>query len=432
YPVSDTLVTLTQIVLGTQQNGVSVVNYDFKPVAPDVLEKLNTPFCSVTQLYQNSPALQADFFVREFYQAESLQKLKAAKDQLVSLNLSKMPISDDDLTVVVEFKNLEKLNLNFTAVTGNGIKQLTKLSKLKSLTISGTAVTAESVRLLAGNSALTEVFVWNTPITAAEVAALSKDFPKIHFVHRLFTDNNILALGKPQLLNDGVLKQGETLVLRHSMPGVTIRYTLDDSAPDSLSGLTYKDPLRLIETVTLKAIACKDGWYCSNLLEAAVFVEGIKPDRVTLLTPPDKQYPGEGAASLTDRQKGLPDFFREPSWLGYRENPMEVLVEFADTPELSKIVLSYADNLGAYVFPPAAVELWGGSSEMNLKRIQAMTYEMPKSYRPNSMAALEIPFTPAAYSHYKIIVRPVSRLPEWHGGKGQKGWFFVDEVFFYN
>ena len=431
YPPSDTLVALAKIVLNTPGKRSGEMAYTFKAASADAIEKLNTPFRFVAPLYQSSPALQADFFIRESYQPKALEELRAVSNQVVSLNLSKMPVTDDELRIVSGFKNLEKLNLNFTAIQGHGLKDLATLSRLESISLSGTGVTAEHLHPLASCDSLKEVFLWNTQVREEEIKELKAKYPDILFVRSLFADERLLPLGKPQWVNEGVLKKGEPLILRHSMPGVSVRYTLDNTAPDSLSGLTYNGPVKVKETVKLKAIACKEGWYCSKLLEATVFVEGIKPDQVNLLSPPDKQYQGEGASSLTDLQKGLPDFFREPSWLGFRENAFEASFEFSNSPKLSKVVISYADNLGSYIFPPAEVEVWGGSNENDAKLIKSVKLAMPQSYRANSMEALVIPFGPATHAYYKIVAKPVGRLPEWHGGKGQKGWVFVDEVFYY-
>lgn len=30
----------------------------------------------------------------------------------------------------------------------------------------------------------------------------------------------------------------------------------------------------------------------------------------------------------------------------------------------------------------------------------------------------------------KVVASPLKKLPNWHPGKGDKGWFFIDEVFF--
>ncbi len=406
--------------------------YSFNPVSQDVIDKLNTPFRTVFPLYQNSPALQADFFVRESFQPASLEELKEIREQLVVLNLSMMPITDEQLKTIAQFVNLEKLNLNFTDVKGTGFSALKSLSKLASVSLAGTAIGNEEIHSMISAPSLRELFIWNTKISEPEAVALQNQYPKVKIVANLFNDSSTLQLSKPILVNEGILKRGELLQLKHSMPGVVIRYSLDGSLPDSSSNKIYEKPIVVNETVKLKALACKEGWYCSELLEATCYVDGYKSDAVTLLKPADKQYPGEGASSLIDGRKGFTDVLKEPSWLGFRENNFEAGFDFGiQPPAIHKIVLSYADNLGGYVFPPTEVEVWGGKNAQDLKLLKSIKVEQPLAYRPQRMEALAVSFDLVKHPYYKIIAKPVSKLPLWHGGKGQKGWFFVDEVFFY-
>lgn len=428
----DTLKVLATSALRMVHKEEVAKQYTFNAVSEEVVRKMNTPFRTVFPLYQNSPALQADFFVKESFQLSSLQELREVKDQLVVLTLSKMPVTDADLSIIGQFKNLEKLNLNFTAIKGSGLINLRSLPNLKHVSLSGTEVTKDALKAILSLPELTEVFIWNTAITETELLELEKTYPQIKFVHTLFNDPSVLALSKPILVNEGILKKGELLQLKHTMPGVTIRYSLNGTLPDSISSPTYEAPISVNETVKLKALACKDGWYCSDLLEITCYVEGYKPTKVTLLKPADKQYPGEGASSLTDGRKGFIDVLKEPSWLGFRENAFEAGFDFgSQPPSIHKIVLSYADNLGGYIFPPTEVEVWGGKSAAEIKLINTIKIEQPTGYRPQSMDAIGVSFDSSNHVYYRIVAKPVSKLPLWHGGKGQKGWFFVDEVFFY-
>ena len=432
FAEGDTLKVLATSQVNARSKNVASAVYPFKAVSSEVIMKMNTPFRTVFPLYQNSPALHADFFVKESFKLSSLEELKEIKDQLVILNLTKMPLTDADLTLIGQFKNLEKLNLNFTTIKGEGLTNLKSLNSLESISLSGTSVTKDALTAILSLPALREVFIWNTPISEAEKVELEKSFPKIEFIHTLFNDISLLALSKPILVNEGILKKGDLLQLKHTMPGVAIRYSLDGSKPDSISSATYDTPITVSETVKLKALACKDGWYCSDLLEITCYVEGHAPAQVTLLKPADKQYPGEGASTLTNGLKGFTDVLKEPSWLGFRENAFEAGFNFGSNPPvISKIVLSYADNLGGYIFPPTDVEVWGGANAKEIKLIKSIKVEQPTAYRPQSMEALGISFESSSYPYYKVVAKPVSKLPLWHGGKGQKGWFFIDEIFFY-
>jgi uncharacterized membrane protein len=406
--------------------------YHFPAVSQSVIDKLNTPYCSVFPLYQGSPALQADFFIRASFNIETLKSLSEINDQLVVLNLSKMPLKDSDLKTISQFKNLEKLNLNFTDVDGSGLTELKSLTKLESLSLSGTALDNQYVESILSLPELKELFIWDTKVTEVQSNEWQKKYPTVKIVQRLFNDPTILRLSKAILVNEGIIKQGQSIQLKHSLPGVKIMYTLDGAEPDSVSGMVYDKPIAVTETVKLKAIACREGWYCSGPLSVTNFVEGYKPNRAELLTPVDKKYPGLGAASLTDGLKGFTDVLRESAWLGFRENNFEAGFDFGATPPtIKKIVLSYGNNIGGYLFPPTEVEVWGGADKEHLKLVKKFKTEMPKGYEPQRVEALGVDFEPTTYSYYKIVAKPISKLPEWHSGKGQKGWVFIDEFFFY-
>lgn len=406
--------------------------YAFSPASEELVKKLNTPFRSVFPLYQNSPALQADFFIRESFKASSLDELKEVKDQIVVLNLSRMPVTDSDLAVIGSFSNLEKLNVNFSKISGTGLSSLGTLKNLSSASLAGTAVTAESILPVLAISSLQELFVWNTKITEEDRKKLAAEYPKVIIVSSQFIDNKILRLGRPLLVNDGIVKIDEGIVLRHSMPGVVIRYTVDGTSPDSVAASQYDKPFTLKVTSKIKAIACKSGWYCSEVFEATCFVEGLKPEHAELLTKPDKQYPGEGDKSLADGRKGFIDVHKEAAWLGFQNDPFSAGFSFGpNAPAIHTIVISYGKNLGSYLFPPETVEVWAGKSKGEIKLLKTMKVEQPFGYDPQQVEALVVPLTGTRYAYYKVVAKPVGKLPQWHSGKGKKGWIFVDEVFFY-
>lgn len=429
YAPTDSLRMLAEV---SRKAKVSVEEtYPFKAVAPETVAKLNTPFRSVFPLYQGSAALQADFFVAQAFERNSLTELNAIDEQLLILNLSNMPLTEEDAKTIRQFKNLEQLNLNATGLTDAGLQHLSNLKNLESLAISGNPITHSALRTLLRNVPLRKVYIWNTSITESQYKELVTEFPDTEFTHTLFTDSTVLALSKPLLENEGVVKQSDRLLLKHTMPGVVIRYTLDGSEPDSVQSERYTEPVAVTETVLLKAIACREGWYCSPVLEAPVFVAGKTPKKATLLTPPDKKYPGEGARSLTDGRKGFTDILTEPAWLGYRHNPFEATFEFDPTITLHKVVLSYADNNGSYLMPPEQVEVWSGSTEGTVRLIKTDKAEQPTGYRAQGLRFVTIELPEGHYPFLKIVAHPVAKLPTWHTGKGEKGWFFIDEVFFY-
>ncbi|MFM2233302.1 MAG: hypothetical protein RJB31_2003, partial [Bacteroidota bacterium] len=66
-----------------------------------------------------------------------------------------------------------------------------------------------------------------------------------------------------------------------------------------------------------------------------------------------------------------------------------------------------------------------------LKTIGSLTPEMPQMIRPNASIPYVIPIKPGQYPYVEIEMLAIKSLPPWHHDKGQKGYVFLDEVFFY-
>ena len=430
FSLTDTLVSLANRAIESKSPSVEA-EYNFKSASASVLEKLNTPFRTVVPLHIKSPALKADFFVSEYFKVEALKELNQINEQLVGLNLSKMPVVDDDLKLLADFKNLETLNLNFTNLTGAGISNLAKCENLISISLVGTKVTSESLKPLLTLPNLNTLYLWNTRISDTEKNKLQQAYPKINFLNTQFKDESMVALSIPNLVNEGVVNTDDKIELKHTMPGVTIRYTTDGTKPDSVNAKIYEQPFSINETVKLKAIACKTGWYCSPIFESSIYLKGTKPEHVKLLTSPHQKYPGSGAISLTDGTKGVIEEFKSPDWLGYTDTDFEAVFDYGSkAPTLSKVVVSYGDHMSQYIFPPVEIQVWGGSQN-NFKLLATQKIPVAKAYNLPLVNFVTVSWERAVYNTYKVIVKPNSKLPEWHGGKGQKGWVFVDEVLFY-
>jgi hypothetical protein len=410
----------------------SATEYDFDAADAKTIEKLNNPFRSVFAVAHNSPALHADFFVRQAYKPEQLGELSAIKSQLVSLNLTNMPVKDEDLKTIAQFENLEKLILNNTDITGQNLTALQSLSALRSLSLSGTKVTKEQLSFVNKMPQLKEIFIWNTAISEADIALLQKQCPKVGFqLGYVAKASEILKLNPPMLVNEQfVLTDQMPVTFKHPLKGVTIRYTLDGTTPDSTSALVYDKPIYLSNLTVVKAIATKENWYASNSVEYTFFKGRYRPKTVQLLNEPNPQYPGEGSQTLTDFKKGDPSDFKNKAWLGYREKPFEALFTFEKPMPLKTLTISTGRNVGGSIFPPTALEIWGGNEPNKLQLLQKIVPLQPTKNDSPRIEPYQVTLKEGTFMHFKVIARPVAKIPVWHSNKNNPGWVFVDEVFF--
>src|SRR6187397_115946 len=172
--------------------------YSFAAAPVSTIQKLSGPYCSVFPLSQNSPALQADFFVREKFERKKLKDLLKVKEQLVVLNIGNMPVTDADMQTVNQFTNLEKLLLNNSLITNSALKEIKKLKNLRSLSVAGTQIDKNAAQSFSQFDSLKEVFIWNTKISATEADELQKQNKKIRFDRGYVPDENeMLTLTPP-------------------------------------------------------------------------------------------------------------------------------------------------------------------------------------------------------------------------------------------
>ncbi|MEM7372322.1 MAG: FN3 associated domain-containing protein [Bacteroidota bacterium] len=405
--------------------------YSFPAASARDIQELNTPFRRVSPISATSPALEATIFVRKAYTPQSIADLRSVKQQLVSLNLSHLPVTDEDLKMVGEFEKLERVILNGTEVTHEGLQHLTTCQHLKSLAVSSTKIGAEIADLLPQWPLLREVFVWNTRLDSVAINSLSSRFPEMTVERGYIPDaEEILNMSPPQIITDiRVLGPDDKVELKHNFPGVSIHYTTDGSEPDSLNGKLYEGPIKLDGYTQVKAMAFHQGWISSQTISQTFFKKGIEIQSAELEHIPNKRFMGRGAKTILDGQKGDPSSQEGPLWIGYRFNPFSAIMDLGeDAPEISHLTFSYLQKTGSYIMPPKSIEVWGGPEKDQLKRLVRKIPKQPTESLPNEILGIELSFEPAQYRYLKVVAKPVNPMPSWHKGAGDKGWVFVDEI----
>ena len=423
--------TVAELSAGSTEKKDETV-YVFDAANSSTISDLNNPFRRIIPLSANSPALSVRFFLKEHFTLSLLQECSPVAEQIVELNLSGMPCGDEVMDVIRQFPNLEKLNLNGTNVTGKTFSSIASNKHLQIISVSNTPVTAASLQQLKG-TAVKKVFIWNTAVSSNELEVTKQQLPHIVFETGYTPDpSEVLKLTSPRPVNTErtIITANERIVLRHPLPGASIRYTLDGSKPDSLNGMLYKEPIEPSPITRIISVAFNKGWLSSDPSDYTYFQKGIAVDSVHLLIPPNERYRKNEKEVLTDLKKGFPEILNM-NWLGYREQPLKAGFYLTSVPEITKVVVSTADNTGAYVFPPAKIIIRGGDSPQHLRTIGMLQPDQPAGYRSNAVIPYIVPIIKGNYAYIEVEAINVTSLPAWHGGKGQKAWVFVDEVFFY-
>lgn len=409
--------------------------FDFDPADDETIQELNTDYRSIARLSQESPALAVSLYERSQYSPEKLKELSPIKRQVVALNLTKLPVSDADVSTITGFENLRKLDLNFTDVTGKAIAPLSELKHLKTLTLAGTRVAyADLAEPLGRFPKLQTVALWNTALTTAEVGQLRKKYKNIQFIHGFSGEGQApIQLNLPQLKNPSpIFTESLALQLKHPVKGVQIRYSTDGTDPDSLRSPLYTNATVLTNTTVLRAKAYKTGWLSSPVAVLDFYKSTYKPDSVRVLLPFNPVHQADGHRTFFDRKLGT---FSPNSpawannWAGFKKHEMALLSTFQKPVNVRSVALRVMVEPETGIFPPSLIEVWGGPDDDHLKLLGTLKPPQPVKKSQPVLKAYACDFRPQPVSCLKIIARPLGKIPDWHDAKGKPALLLVDEVF---
>ncbi|MEX2235469.1 MAG: DUF2231 domain-containing protein [Cyclobacteriaceae bacterium] len=408
--------------------------FEFPSASQQALEKLNSNYRVVSPIARESPALTVNIYNKDSYTPKTLDELKDVKLQIISLDLSKMPVRNEDLKFITRFENLRRLNLNFTEVTGAGLPALAELKHLNSLSLSGTKV---EFRDLQENLSLFEslhnLAIWDTPVSATEIKQLQTTYKHVEVLGGSDDDTDyLIKLNPPRLKNKTIVFDDSILLhLFHPVKEVEIRFTVDGTDPDSINSSLFTENTILKESAAIKARAYKQGWLSSDIASLNVYRNAHKPDTVILLSRLNRVHPANGAQTFFDHELGS---FNANSpawannWAGFLRNDMELMLRYDSPRRVSSVSLNTLIETENVIFPPAVIEIWGGPSESSLHLISRVKPDLPVDYRKPFINLFDCKFAPQDVSCLKIIAKPVLKLPAWHKNKDRAGLLLIDEI----
>lgn len=426
-PADDSLRLIASTFLKPAETPEEV--YDFAAADEKIIKKLNNNYRGIYPLAEGSPALVVDIYNKRGYNAGILKGLSEIKKQVVSLDLHKMPVKDEELKTIAQFENLRSLNLNFTDITGSTLRELASLKYLRSLSISGNKLSPGVLNQLSAFKSLDEIAVWNTGLSQPEINALKSANKKVTFIEGFKDDGKPMKLIPPQVKNTVfVFSKPVQLLVSNPIKGVDIRYTTDGSDPDSVKSPLYKPGIFIADNTTFKARAYKAGWYGSDMVSYSFYKNTYKPDSAALITAVNERYQGDGARTLIDSELGGMNFGNN-KWLG-SQSDMEVLLFFKNAVKPHTLALNCLKNIGSQIFLPSEIQVWGGRDKQHLKLISTLIPGTQKKDDPSIVTGLTCKLRETEpLNCIKFIAKPIKKLPAWHPAKGKPSWVFLDEIF---
>ena len=232
--------------------------------------------------------------------------------------------------------------------------------------------------------------------------------------------------GQIQLSTPGIsaektfFEQQTAVTIELDVPDVVIRYTLDDTAPTQNS-IRYAGPILLQESATVRARAFHADFKPSDVVALQVYrLADIGQPTITFAPQPSEPYAGEGAVSLTNRQKGSFNF-RDGQWLGFSADTLSIQLQYDQSVAGHQLLLSVLEDSNSWIFAPLSVIAKVGDKVVG-------KWELESVSSPQKQFRYIVLNLPAENLREVDLEVKMGAIPDWHPGSGNTPWLFIDEI----
>ncbi len=220
-------------------------------------------------------------------------------------------------------------------------------------------------------------------------------------------------------------EDGTLDVTLSTIDGAPVYYTLDGTDP-TVASMLYTDLVKLKENATFKAVAVRPTGNSLVVSEDVSFNKAsLKP--IHLLQPICENYEFGGAPTLVDGLKGNENF-KTGRWIAFTENDLEGVIDLLQPTEISSASLSVCIKKGDWIFDTRRFSVAVSDDGENFREIASEAYPAMKEEDKDGVFTHTLSFDSVMARYVKVTALSEHSIPTWHGGKGNPGYLFVDEI----
>lgn len=394
------------------------------------IAELSSVYCTIRRIYNNTDALQVLVFPHRSYSPELLRDLKPIAENIVELNLSNLPLSSEEFKTISSFSNIEILKMSGTPINDDEFKSIGNLEKLSILKIYNTQLGDGAIDKLTSLDGLRELYIYNTLFTKEGISDLVRRKGGLDVITISDEALEFKSILPPPVVEPEkyFFREPFFVKLKHPLEGINLNYTIDGGLPD-INSPVMEDSIFIDKKMVLKYFASKTGWGSSDV-DSVLFLGSTRvPDEYELEEKSNLKYGERVNSILFDLEKG-PDNFDDDGWMAFRNENFILSCSWNEIIHLESVILSSMIHTDPYIFPPSFIEIRGGIEKDNLTLLATLRPSKLSERQNQHLEYFECKVKSTPVKYVKIIVKSLRKIPMWHQGKGERGWFIIDEVVF--
>ena len=398
------------------------------PASEESIQQLNKIAPLGITVSEDNSRIEIDLSNKKDLSKKLLNKFKKVKSQIKEINLAHSNVTDEMLSSLSSFSNLEKLQLQGTNIGSKGVLKLKGLKNLKSLNLYQSEVDDEIEKSILSLPSLSSLYLFETNVSQDAIERLKSDRPLMNIYTSEYQDVfSAAALSAPLIVTEKDLFTDSlevSLVL--NFKNVDIHYTLDGTVPDSTSP-KYDQPFYIKETSVVQANSRKENWESSPTASKQLVRSKYSIDKIALSTPPSEKYRAQGAKTLIDLKKGT-DEFRDGNWLGFEGKHVTATVDLGTVQKIKGVTVSALEATGSWIFYPKSVNIYSSLNGKDYSLHKESNYPAATSIQSAATKNFTEEFAPTKAQFVKIEIISPLKNPEWHPAPGGNSWIFLDEI----
>ena len=211
-----------------------------------------------------------------------------------------------------------------------------------------------------------------------------------------------------------------------NQPGAEIRYTLNGNEPTE-NDLLYSKPVPITKRIQVKVKVFGKDLLPSETVNAQFIKDGKQIRQVTF-PKPNEYYTKSKADILHDNIGGLINY-RTGSWLGYDSDTVTIAINLKKKETINTVLISLLQDENAWIFLPEQILVYYYNDKQKAFVPAGKEIFVHETPGPKKCHFREITATKKIKTDkLKLVLLPLKKIPDWHPGKGNHGWLFIDEI----
>ncbi|MBT4401358.1 MAG: hypothetical protein HOD37_17910, partial [Bacteroidetes bacterium] len=139
------------------------------------------------------------------------------------------------------------------------------------------------------------------------------------------------------------------------------------------------------------------------------------------------RYSAGGEFGLVDGIRGTRDYL-DGKWQGFMGQDMEATIDLMETKRLDEIIAGCLQDTRSWIFMPGSVQAYGSIDGEDYILLGESFNDVSQKATGAIKKDFKITFPKAAFRYIRIRAKNIGICPDWHNGKGQAAFLFMDEL----